>query len=312
MAERIVLIVNPTSTRVRPALRAEVERALAPVGLAYVVATERGGHAAELAARAVAEQATTIVVLGGDGTVNEVAGAVAGSNIGLAALPAGSTNVFARALGWPHPAGRALHAVARALESPTWRTVRLGRVEAGSIDRVFCVNAGAGLDAETVHLIEARPWLKTRLRHGGFAGATAVAAFRASRRPPDLTVRVDDGPAEHLTSVVVACGAPYAYLGSRPLDLVPGADFGDRLRWIGMRSAHLTSVGRTVAGALRGGRHIRLDSVSSGWACERVDATSDGPIAVQADGEPLGWHTHIRFGPGPPLRALVATASDPR
>jgi diacylglycerol kinase family enzyme len=306
--ERIVLIVNPAATRSGPTMLRQAESALAPLGLVDVMLTERAGHAVELASRAREEDATAVVVLGGDGTVNEVAGALAGSGIGLAALPAGSTNVFARALGWPHPATRALPAVAEALRAPTWRTVRLGRIEAGSTDRVFCVNAGIGLDAETVHLVEARPWLKRRFRQAGFAGATLVAALRAARHAPDLAVRADDRDAEHMTTVIVACGAPYAYLGRRALDLAPGADFGDRLRWMGLRTARLRTVGGAVAGAFRGGRHLTMRSVAAGWADHQVVVDADRPVAVQADGEPLGWHTHVRLSHGPVLRTLVAAA----
>lgn len=311
MAERIVLIVNPTATRAGPGMRRQAESALRAVGLGDVRLTERSGHAAELATNAREEGAEIVVVLGGDGTVNEVAGALAGSDTILAALPAGSTNVFARALGWPHPAARALPVVVEALRAPGWRAVRLGRIEAGTVDRVFCVNAGIGLDADAVHLVEARPWLKTRLRHAGFAGATLLAAIHAARHAPDLSVRVDRGDAQTMKSLIVACGAPYAYLGRRALDLAPDADFGDRLRWMGLRSARLTTVAGAVTGALRGGRHLSMRSVAAGWALDDVTAAAAAPAAVQADGEPLGWHTNVRMSHGPALRTLIAAGEEP-
>ncbi len=303
--ERIVLIVNPTSTRVHARVRARAEAALDPLGLAEVLATRHAGHGGELAADAAGRGATLVVVLGGDGTVSEVAGALAGGPVGLAILPAGSTNVFARALGWPHPVDRALPRVVQTLRAPLWRTVRLGHVDAGAVERLFCVNAGVGVDADVVHIVEARPWLKTRFRHGGFAAATAAAAARAARHAPTLTVRVDGGEPQTFTSLSVACGAPYAYLGSRPLDLLPGADFGPRLRWLGLRSARLPAVAGTIAGALRSGRHQASRAVGLGWADREVTVDADRAVAVQADGEPLGWHTRVRFCPGPALRVLV-------
>ena len=219
-------------------------------------------------------------------------------------LPAGSTNVFARALGWPHPASATLPALVAALADPRWRDVTLGRVRAGGVDRLFCVNAGTGLDAETVHLVEARPWIKTRFRHAGFATMTVAAALRATARASRIACAVDGGAAEIFAAVVAACGAPYAYFGRRPLDLVPGADFGPRLRWIGLRSAGLGTVGTVVGGALRGGRHVERDAVASGWAEREIVLRSGPPVAVQADGEPLGRHVEIRLGPGPVLRTL--------
>ncbi len=302
--ERIALIVNPASTRVRASVRARAEGALGPLGLAEVLATGHAGHGAELAADAARRGATLVVVLGGDGTVSEVAGALADGPAGLAILPAGSTNVFARALGWPHPVDRALPRVVEALRAPVWRTVRLGHVHAGAAERSFCVNAGVGVDADVVHIVEARPWLKTRLRHAGFAAATAAAAAHAARHAPTLAVRVDGGAPQTFASLSVACGAPYAYLGSRPLDLVPGADFGPRLRWLGLRSARLPAVAATLAGALRTGRRPPREA-ELGWAEREVTVDADRAVAVQADGEPLGWHTRVRFSPGPPLRVLV-------
>lgn len=304
MAERLALIVNPAATRTRAGLLQQVEDVLSPLGLGTVAVTSYGGHAAVLAAEARDAGATIVVPLGGDGTVNEVAGVLSGTDIAVAPLPGGSTNVFARALGWPYPLAQTLPALAAALVAPDFRDVILGRVQAGDVDRIFCVNAGVGLDAETVHLVEARPWIKTRFRHAGFAATTLVAAVREARHPPDIAVSVDGGATDLFTAAIVACGSPYAFFGPRPLDLVPSADFGPRLRWIGLRSARLRSLGAIVGGALRGGRHLARAAVASGWADREIVIRTDRPVAVQADGEPLGYHEAIRLAPGPTLRTL--------
>ena len=61
--------------------------------------TSRRGHASRIA-RGAASTGTDIVVdLGGDGTLNEAANGLAGTDCALAALPGGSTNVFARTIG---------------------------------------------------------------------------------------------------------------------------------------------------------------------------------------------------------------------
>ena len=308
MADRLALIVNPAATRVGPHLRDQALRTLTPLGLCSVTETTRRGDGTRLAELAVADGATLVVAMGGDGTVNEVACALAGTSTAIAVLPAGSTNVFARALGWPHPARLALPALANALRDPRFRDVTLGRIEFGGTRRVFCVNAGTGLDADAMHLVEARPWLKTKLRHVGVGGATVVAAARAARHANRITVAIDDGAPREIATLLVACGAPYAYLGSRELDLVPGAAFDGRIRWVGIRSSAFTQTGRAVVGALRGGRHLGRDALADGWATREILVTSDRPVAVQADGEPLGWHTLVRISPGPILRTLVPPA----
>ena len=310
MTEQIVLIVNPAATRAGPHLRTSAVAALSPLGLMRVIETTRAHGGRELAAAASAEGATVVVAMGGDGTVNEVACGLAGTTTALAPLPAGSTNVFARALGWPHPARLALPALITALGTPTFRDVTLGRIEAGGTDRAFCVNAGIGVAADTIHLVESRPWLKTRFRHVGVGGATVVAAARAARRDTTMTVTIDAEAPRTLATLLVACGAPYAYLGPRPLDLVPGAAFDGRLRWVGLHSSGFARTARVVAGALRDGTHLRRDDVTDGWAARQIVVSCDRPLAVQADGEPLGWHTHVRMSPGPTVRALVPTARE--
>lgn len=305
MAERVALIVNPAATRVGPTLIKRVVEVLGALDPSDVASTGRAGEGGALATAAAERGATLVVVLGGDGTVNEVASALAGSDVTLAPLAGGSTNVFARALGWPHPAAAALPFLAAAIRSPAWRDVRIGHVEAGATDQVFCVNAGVGLDADTVQIVEARPWLKRRLRHVGFGAATVAAAVRGARSPLRLIATVDSGDPIVLTSLIAACGSPYAYVGPRPLDLVPGADFGDRLRWLGLRSSRLGPVTHVVGGALRGGRHLGRREVIDGWAAREIQVESDRPVAVQADGEPLGWHTRVRITPGPRLRVLL-------
>jgi diacylglycerol kinase family enzyme len=305
VTDRLALIVNPAATRVGAPLRDQAVQTLTPLGLCSVTETSHSGDGARLAGDAVADGATLVVAMGGDGTVNEVACTLAGTSTALAVLPAGSTNVFARALGWPHAARLALPDLATALSDPRFRDVTLGQIDYGGTHRVFCINAGTGIDAETIHLVEARPWLKTKFRHLGVGGATVISAARAARDANVITVAIDDDASRQFATLLVACGAPFAYVGSRELDLVPGAAFDGRLRWVALRSSGFTRVGRVAVGALRGGRHLGQKHVIDGWAMHQIVVTSDRPVALQADGEPLGWHTHVRLSPGPVLRTLV-------
>ena len=64
--------------------------------------TNRRGHATRFARDAASRGVDVVAALGGDGTVNEVANGLAGSDTVLAVLPGGSTNVFARTIGLPN------------------------------------------------------------------------------------------------------------------------------------------------------------------------------------------------------------------
>jgi diacylglycerol kinase family enzyme len=266
--------------------------------------TRAPGEARRLAADAATRGAGVVVAVGGDGTAGEVASALAGGPTVLAPVSAGSTNVFARSLGWPAAPGEAVAALGPALARGAWREVIIGRVRAGPHDRSFCVNAGVGLDAETVVAVESRPAVKRRLRQAGFALAVAATAARLSRSEPILAVSADGALPARLASLVAACGSPYAYLGRRRLDLVPGASYDGTLRWVGMLRLRPHEVARILAGALDGGRHLDHSGVVHGRA-RQIAVQADPPAAVQCDGEPLGWHPEVLLTPGRPLRTLL-------
>jgi diacylglycerol kinase family enzyme len=145
--------VNPAAgpRRVRVAQRelARAERALAARGAEGTVRlTEGPGHAQELARAAVAARATLVCAWGGDGTVNEVARAVAGTGTALGIVPAGSGNGLARELGLPWDPVAALGVALGRRE----RVIDVGDVEG----RLFVNLAGIGLDAHVAERFNAR------------------------------------------------------------------------------------------------------------------------------------------------------------
>lgn len=104
MSSELAFIVNPISGKsLKGQQRIEKVRAfISSQGLdASVLVTERAGHAPELAAEALAAGAKRIVVVGGDGTINEVGRVVVGSDCEFGLVPMGSGNGLARHLGIP-------------------------------------------------------------------------------------------------------------------------------------------------------------------------------------------------------------------
>nr|BFF23939.1 hypothetical protein GCM10025732_19040 [Glycomyces mayteni] len=134
--QRGLLIVNPkASTGSRRRTRWVVKKLDQVLDLT-VQKTEGRGHGEELARRGADAGYDVVLSLGGDGTVNEVVnGLVADGRPAeeapvFAPIPAGSTNVFARALGLPWDRRRASMAIVSALvDSPRTRTVSLGRAQ---------------------------------------------------------------------------------------------------------------------------------------------------------------------------------------
>lgn len=304
MTEHVALVVNPTATRATTRLIDDVHDALVVSGEVIVHTTERHGHAGELARTARDAGATVIAVIGGDGTVGEAAAALAGSDTALLPVAAGSTNVFTRSLGWPHPGQNAIPLIRRVMGAVRRREVPLGRFITAQTDRTFLVNAGFGIDAETVQIIESRPWIKHHFRQAGFGAVALLGAIRASR-PAGAVVTLDDGESDTFASLMVVTGSPYAYVGSRPLDLVPGATFDGRLRWLGIHRHRADIIAAVLNGAVHAdGRHLGSRGVRDGWARE-ITVQAEQPIAFQADGEPLGWHREAHIGIGPTLTVVA-------
>lgn len=98
--KRIVFILNPISgAKSKKQVPQVIDECIDKEMYEYVIEeTKRAGHATEVARNAVADGVDIVVAIGGDGTVNEVARAVAGSKTAMAIIPFGSGNGLARHL----------------------------------------------------------------------------------------------------------------------------------------------------------------------------------------------------------------------
>ena len=129
---KAVLIYNPRAGRWRAAARLEaIVAALADSGFSSeAVPTEGPGDATRIAGDAVRAGVGVVFSLGGDGTLRETAAGLLGSEAVLAPLPAGTGNIFAKALGVSPDPLRA----ARALVAARPRPVPLQRVVGRRLD----------------------------------------------------------------------------------------------------------------------------------------------------------------------------------
>ncbi len=137
-----LVILNPAADRGKAGRREEeIQHALKRAGLAFELKrTEAPGHATELAREAAGAGVSLVVAAGGDGTVNEVAQGLVGTEVPLGILPIGSGNDYVRALGVP----KDLREAARRLVEARPRPVDVGRVEG----RYFLNSLGMGIDGQ--------------------------------------------------------------------------------------------------------------------------------------------------------------------
>ena len=119
--------------------------------------TDAAGHASELVRDAVAGGADLVLVLGGDGTINEAANGLIPSRVPLGALPGGTANVLCNELGF----GNRIEPAVKRLSSCVARRIAVGRLCSGDESRFFLMMGGVGLDASIVFKVNPRWKAKT-------------------------------------------------------------------------------------------------------------------------------------------------------
>lgn len=287
-------ILNPVAKRYAAA-RGRLERSCADAGLpaprVLTTTPTETGHAQ--AREAVARGARTIIAGGGDGTVREVARAVAGTGVELGILPLGTANLFAHNLGLRTRDVRL--AVDRALFSParpvdvgwaSWRLVEGDTTGAPTPEEPFLVMAGLGHDAATVLHTDATA--KARL---GWLAYLAMGTRHLFSRPLDMRISVDSAPGRPLRTwtVLVANagvlpGGIEVFPGSRPDDGVLDVlevPLRTVTQWASVARAGLTRH-RWDAAALRYSRARTL------WAVPQT------PAPLHLDGDVVGEVADLR------------------
>jgi YegS/Rv2252/BmrU family lipid kinase len=292
-----VFLVNPASANGSTGRRwAEIAHRAATKGLdGDALISTRPGELAELARGAADGGATLLVVVGGDGSVNEVANGITGrDDVEIAVIPRGTGWDFARSFGIPHRLDRA---IAVALGGTT-RTVDLGRASYrawdGSEGMTYFANvASAGMSGA----IAQRANETTKALGGKASYLWATFAVFAKWQNSELRVTVDGesrvGP---MHDVVVANGTTFGG-GMR---ICPEAIADDGLFDV-LTIGDLTKrdLLLTLPKTYRGAHLPHLKAELLRGAVVEVEA--DAPLPVELDGEQPGT-TPARFEVAP--RAL--------
>ncbi|MCA1611029.1 MAG: diacylglycerol kinase family lipid kinase [Acidobacteria bacterium] len=197
--KRGVLIYNPTAgQRDRRARMSRLIEEMRPRGVELVNApTEGPRHATEIVRDFVQRGVDLVAACGGDGTISEAAWGLSGSEVPLAVLPGGTSNVLARELSIPLSIDRAQELLLSGIP----RRVRLLTAN----DRPFLLWAGAGLDARIMGRMS--PLLKRWFGRAGIFCTVAPEFFRYEF--PRLEVVVD-GVAHDATFAVICHASRYA------------------------------------------------------------------------------------------------------
>jgi diacylglycerol kinase family enzyme len=313
---RGLLIVNPQATTTTGNSADLVIRSLAGLVDLDVEHTRYRGHARELAAAARGE---LVIVLGGDGAINEAVNGIMARSPGpapgpapeqeeaplLAVIPGGGGNVFAQALGLPANPAAAIAKLTGVIKEGRYRTIGLGL--AG--DRYFTFSAGLGMDAEVVREVERQRASGHRESPALFL-RTMVRQYRSGtdRRTPALTLERDAQPSTpDLFMTAITNRSPWTYLHGRAVLPVPNPDFNSGLDVFALRKVRATTIVSAVGQMLLfrrrspRGRHTLTVT-----GLESLTIRSARPIAFQVDGDYLGETEAVTFQFVPHALRVVA------
>jgi len=295
--KRMLLIVNPFASTVSPRLRNLVVSALAGRYEIEAVDTQSPNHATELVREAAHEGYDVVVSYGGDGTVNEVANGLAGSETPMSCLPGGATNVLCKMLGIPGDVVDATEHLLRLADDWRPRRIDLGVVNG----RAFTYSSGFGLDASIARRIDRNLELKaSRMRELYFVYcALETVAREYVRHPPRMDVHAGGETVAAITTLVQN-GDPFTYLDAKPIRVAEGATLeSGTLAGVALRGARPHDVPTIMLRLLSARRSIIGHRQVHHFADVRElrCVSSDGrPIPLHADGDHLGDVTEAVFG----------------
>jgi diacylglycerol kinase family enzyme len=302
---KVTLLVNPFASSVTSKRRELAIEALTPGNDLTVVETTCRDHATTLAADASADGAEVVVVLGGDGTLNEAANGLAGTATAMGTLPGGSTNVFARTLGLPNDVRKAAVQLNALLAAGSIRRMPLGVVNG----RRFLFHVGLGFDAAVVEQVERRAVLKRKLGQAIFVHATFVTLARHFDRHRSYFTMHFAGPTEVDGAYAVVMNSnPYTYLGRIPLDLTADAIANRGLVAVTVRTMALPVVVGMLTSAMGSGKRLRahemVDHRPDLWSF--TVSGKDGSFPYQVDGDYLGVVDELTISYETDALAIVA------
>jgi YegS/Rv2252/BmrU family lipid kinase len=279
-----LLIVNPRAGRAGTLLLAggldRVRKILAAQGIESDVARTDTPEAAEEAARYSVRQSRQLVIAcGGDGTLNAVVNGLAGSQVPMALLPAGTANILAKELNLPKNVERA----AEGLRGSVLRRIALGVVttrDDAPRGRYFLSVGGAGPDGTIVQAVNSQLKRQTGMLAFWMEGVRQLALYSF----PRFRVTTED---QALEATMIVVGRTKHYGG--PMRITTEADlFGNDFQVMvcatRSRVQYLSYVPLAVAGQVKlapGVTFLR----SKSFRCEPIDRQ---PALVQVDGEPAG------------------------
>ena len=311
--KRMLLIVNPYATTVSDRLKNLVVYALQGRFDVEAVSTQAQNHATEIGREARDGGYDVVVAFGGDGTLNEVANGLAGTDLPVAVLPGGSTNVVCRTLGIPNDVVDATEHLLSLLDDWQPRRIDLGMVD----ERYFVFACGVGIDATVVRRVDANPKLKGSAGPYYYSWAGISGFYRKYLVNPIRVRTTVEGrdPVEGVTTIVQNSD-PLTYFASRPIRVCEGIAIDDGTLSVAVLKRAVqrdmpTLIGRLFSGSHTAAEHKQVahfDDVTH-VVVETVSKAKDGtprPFPLQVDGDYIGERERVELRAAPGALTIVS------
>jgi len=268
----IFIVANPSAGRGRAArIIRELHSGPSDLHVAGILTTQSPGDEARLAAEALAHGATTIVVIGGDGTFSKVAQEIldSASSCALAVVPVGTGNDIAKTLGvYRHTAADVLQLASSGKPS---------RMDVGLADGRYFVNTcGFGFDSSVLEATQNVRFLKGDALYI-YSALAQLYSYRG------VTVTIEGANGRKTQTMLMAVASIGRSLGGA-FRIAPNASALDgKLDFCVVGDSNVWERVRLFAGALRG-THVTLPGVTSLKAA-RLSLTFESNPTMEMDGE---------------------------
>jgi diacylglycerol kinase family enzyme len=309
---RMLIIVNPYASTVSDRLKNLVVYALQGRYDVEAVVTESRDHATEIGTAARDDGYDIVVAFGGDGTLNEVANGLAGTDIPVSVLPGGSTNVVCRTLGIPNDVVDATEHLLSLADDFRPRRVDLGRMNG----RRFVFACGIGLDATVVNQVDSHPRLKARAKHYYFTWAALSGFYRQYLRNPVRVLVESSGRTIEGVTAIAQNSEPFTYFSKWPLHVCENVELDDGKLSLAVlqRASQLdvpTIVTRVFSERLPASRHRQIEHLEDVTEARISSLSRDErgelrPFPVQVDGDFIGEMTEAEIRIEPQALSIVA------
>lgn len=283
------IILNPQSSsgngrKVWEQTKAELEKE----NIEYKLYETTGPKSAKMYAKDITSDETNdvIIVIGGDGTLNEVFNGIRDySKVTLGYIPSGSGGDFARDLGINLEPAKAIHSV---LHPKEYKIMDVGNLTNAECNKRFCVSTGIGFDAAICHEVNVSKFkvFLNKIGMGSLIYVVIALKQLITMKKHGCTIILDDARKIRLDNFIFVAAMVHRYEGGGFM-FCPKAKCDDGMIDIcAVGNISKLKVLAIIPKAFKG-EHVKYKGIDT-YKAKKVQIISDEKLPIHADGEYAG------------------------